>query len=198
MNKNLTPKQKKILDFILNYTRRHGFSPTQEEIRRHFDFRSLGHVQHFVVQLKRKGFLQGESGATRGLGGTSAEGAIPLLGRVAAGRPIESSIHNETVDVPALMMKKKGEYFALEVKGDSMIDEGIFEGDYLVLRKQARAENGQIVVASVDGGATVKRFVPKEEHIELHPANAQHKPLIVSSDQNLHIEGLLCGVIRVV
>lgn len=202
MKSNLTPKQKNFLDFIVNFTRRNGYSPSQEEIRQHFDFRSLGHVQHFIIQLRRKGFLEGEIGATRGLGVVldespkPAETEVALLGKVAAGKPLESSFNQEFLPVPLTMLKKKGDYFALQVQGDSMIDEGIHDGDYLVLRKQNRAENGQIVVAYIDGGATVKTFYSKSSGVELRPANPKHKILYVEEGQDFRIEGVLSGLLR--
>jgi repressor LexA len=116
---------------------------------------------------------------------------------VAAGRPIESSFHQEFFEVPRAMLKKQGDYFALKVEGDSMVDEGIFDGDFLIVKKQVDAENGQIVVAYVEGGATVKKFFNKKNHIELHPANPKYSVMRVEAEKDFRIEGLLCGVLRV-
>ena len=120
---------------------------------------------------------------------------IPMLGLVAAGTPIDPVPQSELVDVPPSMLRGK-DTFALRVKGESMKDDGILPGDLVVVRKQATARNGQTVVALVNGEATIKLYFKKEAHVELHPANAAMQPLIVQPSDDLHIEGLLIGVIR--
>ena len=120
---------------------------------------------------------------------------IPMLGLVAAGTPIDPVPQSELVDVPPSMLRGK-DTFALRVKGESMKDDGILPGDLVVVRKQATARNGQTVVALVNGEATIKLYFKKESHVELHPANAAMQPLIVQPSDDLHIEGLLIGVIR--
>ncbi len=120
---------------------------------------------------------------------------IPMLGLVAAGTPIDPVPQSELVDVPPSMLRGK-DTFALRVKGESMKDDGILPGDLVVVRKQATARNGQTVVALVNGEATIKLYFKKEAHVELHPANAVMQPIIVQPSDDLHIEGLLIGVIR--
>ena len=120
---------------------------------------------------------------------------IPMAGIVAAGLPIEPVQQSELIDVPPSMLQG-GKTFALRVKGESMKDEGILPGDIVVVRKQETAQNGQTVVALVNGEATVKTYVKKPGHIELHPANAAMQPIIVQAADEFHIEGLLIGVIR--
>src|SRR5438309_738632 len=130
----LTPKQKKILDFISRFAESHGYSPSQLEIAQHFGFKSLGTVQHYLVQLSSQGYLQKSWNARRGtrISNTRTSFELPLLGRVAAGRPIEAIQTHETVEVPSFMLKKVGNHFVLQVQGDSMMDEGIMDGDFVI------------------------------------------------------------------
>ncbi len=120
---------------------------------------------------------------------------IPMAGMVAAGSPIEPIAQSELVDVPSSMLKG-GQTFALRVKGESMKDDGILPGDLVIVRKQETARNGQIVVALVNREATIKTYVNKDTHIELHPANAAMQPIAVHPSDEFHIEGVLIGVIR--
>lgn len=120
---------------------------------------------------------------------------IPMAGLVAAGSPIEPIQQADLVEVPASMLRG-GDTFALRVKGESMKDDGILPGDLVIIRRQAHARNGQTVVALVNQEATIKTYVKKDSHIELHPANAAMQPIIVTPDQQFHIEGILIGVIR--
>jgi repressor LexA len=120
---------------------------------------------------------------------------IPMAGMVAAGSPIEPVRQSELIDVPPSMLRG-GNTFALRVKGESMKDEGILPGDLVVVRKQAAARNGQIVVALVNHEATIKTYFKKDSHIELHPANAAMQPIMVKPSDTFHIEGILIGVIR--
>ncbi len=120
---------------------------------------------------------------------------LPLLGRVAAGCPIEAIETPNEIEVPSSLIRR-GEYFVLQVSGNSMIEDGILDGDFVVVKKQRSAERGQMVVALVDDAATVKRFYPKRNFIELHPANPLYQPIVVKSDQSFQIEGIVSGVIR--
>ncbi len=192
----LTPKQKDILDFISEQTNEKGFAPSQKEIAKHFGYSSLGTVQNYLVRLERNGYLEKPWNAKRGMKVNTDHSALPLLGRVAAGRPIETMLHNETVDVPISMLTPSGDFFALQVKGDSMINDGIMEDDIVVIRKQITAFNGQTVVALIDNEATIKCFFKKKDGIELHSANPKYKPIIVKPNQSFSIEGILHGLIR--
>lgn len=207
MDKFLTPKQKQVLDFIAGYTERHDYAPSQQEIAKHFGFKSLGTVQHYLVQLGELGLLQKSWNARRSVRlshppRTATSFEIPLLGRVAAGLPIEaievsgSVTAHETIEVPSSMIKEVGNHFVLQVKGDSMVEEGILEGDYVILKKQATAHNGQTVVALINNEATIKKFFRRKNKIELHPANSAYRPIIVEPSQDFKIEGVLAGVIR--
>jgi repressor LexA len=120
---------------------------------------------------------------------------IPMAGVVAAGSPIEPVQQTELVDVPPSMLRG-GDTFALRVKGESMKDDGILSGDLVVVRKQETARNGQTVVALVNQEATIKTYFKKDSRIELHPANAAMKPILVEPSDDFHIEGILIGVIR--
>jgi len=213
MDKFLTPKQKQVLDFISAYTEKNEYAPSQQEIAKAFGFKSLGTVQHYLVQLGEQGYLQKSWNARRGTRVTpsgarlqdragryrpskSTSFELPLLGRVAAGLPIEAIESRETVEVPSFMLKEVGNHFVLQVKGDSMMDEGILEGDYVIFKKQLTANNGQTVVALINNEATIKKFYRRKDKIELHPANSSYRPIIVDSSQDFKIEGILAGVIR--
>src|SRR5687767_13829590 len=136
----LTPKQKNILEFIEEFTAENGYAPSQAEIARNFNFKSLGTVQNYLVRLESHGFLRKTWNARRGTqivrAQTTAEAVpLPLLGRVAAGRPIEAIQNDETLDVPASMISG-GENFVLKIVGDSMIEDGILDGDFVIVKKQ--------------------------------------------------------------
>ena len=207
---HLTPKQKEVLDFIQSFSDEHGYAPSQQEIARHFGFKSLGTVQNYLVRLEKQGILRKTLNARRGAqivspppkpDTTHGSGTVPLplLGKVAAGRPIEAVLSGETLDVPASLLKS-GDHFVLRVSGDSMIEDGILNGDYVVIRKQAGASNGQTVVALVGNEATIKRFYRRGSSVELHPANPAYQPLILESltdvGREFKIEGVLVGLIR--
>jgi repressor LexA len=194
----LTPKQKKILDFIESFTAREGYAPSQQEIAHAFGYSSLGTVQNYLVRLQREGYLARDWNARRGLRVVRPEsGAVtlPLAGLVAAGKPIEAVENPDTVEVPASMVGP-GENFVLKVRGDSMIGDGILDGDLVLVRKQSRAENGRTVVALIRGEATVKRLYQKDGRIELHPANPAMTPILVEDEESFRVEGVVVGVIR--
>ncbi|TNF45968.1 transcriptional repressor LexA [bacterium] len=194
----LTPKQKQLLDFIMEYTEREGYAPSQREIAHALGFRSLGTVQNYLVRLEREGFIERDWNARRGIRVTLPEGhgyELPLAGTVSAGKPIEAIEVPDTIEVPPAMAGT-GDNFVLRVKGDSMIEDGILDGDLVVVRKQEAADNGQTVVAIIDNEATVKRLVHKGKRIELHPANPTMEPIVVEDDSNFRIEGVVVGVIR--
>lgn len=193
----LTRKQKEVYDYICAYLEEHGVSPTQAEIQDYFGFKSLGSVQDYIKYLINAGVLKNDPNAVRGL--VPAEVAepsieIPMLGMVAAGIPIEVIERTESIAVPKSMIRQ-GTHFALTVKGQSMIEDGILEGDVIIVKKQSTANNGDTVVATVDHEATVKRFQKKAKHIELIPANSSMKPIIVK-DEDFQIKGILVGLIR--
>lgn len=193
----LTKKQKEVLDFITDYVRENGYSPTQKEIQENFGFKSLGSVQDYIKYLTNGGYLQNDSHSVRGLMPATVQQnteEIPLLGEIAAGVPIEAIENSNMISVPTHMLGR-GTHYALKVKGESMIEEGILSGDVAIIKHQTQAENGQIVVAVIDNETTLKRFFKKSKQIELHPANKTMKPIIVK-DRECEIRGLLVGLIR--
>lgn len=195
----LTKKQKDVLDYITDFVREKGYSPTQKEIQEFFGFKSLGSVQDYIKYLSNGGYLNNDSHSVRGLTPShmSSQGTeeIPLLGSIAAGVPIEAIENTDTIAVPMTMLSK-GSHYALKVKGESMIEDGILSGDIAVIRHQGQADNGQIVVAVVDNETTLKRYFKKAKQIELHPANSTMKPIIIK-DRECEIRGVMVGLLRV-
>lgn len=194
----LTPKQKQVYDYISRHIEEQGFAPSQQEIARAFGFRSLGTVQNYLVRLEREGLLDRDWNARRSLRLTATPERglkLPLAGTVAAGKPIEAIETPDTLEVPPSMVGN-GEHFVLRVAGDSMIGDGIIDGDYVVIRKQATAEHGQTVVALLDNEATVKRLYRRGDRVELHPANPTMQPIVVYDLESFRIEGVVVGVIR--
>lgn len=198
-------KQKQILDFISQYIQVNGYSPTLQEIADAMGLSSLATVHEHLQALERKNIIKRYDGAVRGIeiidnlvNASLSAIELPLIGYIAAGEPIEA-IENEitTVMVSPDMVSKSKRCFVLQVKGSSMIDEGIMDGDYVVLKQQETAENGQIVVALIDEGfATLKKFYKeKEGKIRLQPANDEMEPIIVESNQ-VKIQGIVTGIVR--
>ncbi len=193
----LTPKQKRFLDFIIEHTEREGYAPSQQEIANALGFSSLGTVQNYLTRLEREGLVEKDWNARRGIRIRLPEGygyQLPLAGIVSAGKPIEAIETRDTVAVPPTMAREGN--FVLQVEGQSMVEDGILDGDYVVVRKQEYAERGQTVVAIMGNEATVKRFHRKGDRIELHPANSAMEPIIVRNDETFRIEGVVVGVIR--
>ncbi|MBC7386529.1 MAG: transcriptional repressor LexA [Cryobacterium sp.] len=275
----LTPKQKAVLEFIELASKENGYAPSQQEIAKHFGFKSLGTVQNYLVRLERHGFLRKAWNAKRGMsvlrqplktalrGTESTLGSstttpisasfekdsaasliplnpadrtkrkleavpspsppasrspeqtessshsvvahLPLLGKVAAGLPIEYAEYDQTVEVPLSLFSRPSNgghrpsfaesHYVLRVKGDSMIGDGILDGDYVIIEKKDRAEQGQTVVAMIGNEATIKRFYRKKSVIELRAANPAYDPILIDSlteTRDFRIEGVLVGLIR--
>ena len=195
---NLTKRQKEILDFIRAYRAEHGISPTQREIRETFKLSSFGTVQKHLKRLEEKGALAREWNRSRGIApkdeAPSVGRGVPLLGQVAAGRPIEPFPQEESIEVPASLLGK-GEHFVLRVRGESMIDDGILDGDFVVVARREKAEIGQTVIALVRGEATLKRYYLEGQRVRLQPANAAMKPLTFDA-RDVTIQGVVTGLIR--
>lgn len=195
----LTEKQRTIYNFIKAYIESHDIAPSYEEIKSSFGFRSLSTVFEHVRTLERKGVItRGRSNEKRAIrisdfGKRSL--TIPLVGTVAAGRPLEVYEIQETIDVPEEMLSR-GENVALRIRGDSMIESGIHDGDVVVVKRQSSAENGQIVVALVDGEVTIKRIYFHEDSIELRASNPGVEPIYVNRGQDLKVYGILVGLYR--
>jgi len=194
----LTPRQHAAYDFIERFHGARGYSPSYDEIRRHLKLASLNSVAKLISQLRRRGYLaSAPQNAKRWLTPAPRRPeamAVPLLGVVAAGAPIEPVENSEQIEIPATMAGP-GERYALRVRGDSMIDDGIHDGDVVVVRRARRAERGETVVAVIDGEATLKRFHPMGREIELRPANASLRPLRVAADR-VEIRGVVTGLLR--
>ncbi len=194
----MTPKQKKVYDFLKEYIEARGFSPSYHEIREHLGLRSLNSVQKYLKQLESKGLVRTPWGNMKRAIQLTEEGgraaSLPLLGAVAAGSPIEPVELSERIDVPETLLAGGG-HFVLRVKGQSMVDDGINDGDLVVLRKQEVAENGQTVVALVDGEATIKRFYRRGRLVELKPSNEALEPIVVEGDR-VEIEGIVVALVR--
>ena len=196
----LTKRQKEILDYIEAGIRESGYAPTLEEIGAHFGLRSLATVHKHVSNLEAKGLIRRKWNHSRAIEMVtpkkkSRSVELPLLGRVAAGHPLEAIEGNDRIEVPETMVRRRNTY-ALEVVGDSMIDEGILEGDYIVVEEKPEPSNGEMVVASIEGDATVKRFYRESNgSIRLQPANEKYDPIIVR-DRDLQIRGVVVGVLR--
>lgn len=195
----ITPKQKKVLDFVKQYSAKNGFAPSQEEIKRHLRLRSVATVHQHLTTLERKGYVTREKNQPRAVEVPRAERMvqIPLLGRIAAGAPIEAMTDKETIAVPQSRLPfPGGNYYALRVAGDSMTDENINDGDIVLVRKQNTAQNGEKVVAFLDNSdATLKTFYKERGQIRLQPANKEYQPIIVKSNREIAIQGVVCDVI---
>jgi repressor LexA len=197
----ITARQKRVLDYIKGYFQHRGEAPTIAEIGKEFGMSSSASVHHVVSTLEREGFIRRIPNVSRGIQlvekeTTEAKYEIPLLGIVAAGAPVEAVLNYETVSIPRDMMRD-GRMFALRVRGDSMIDEQIRDNDFIVLQSRQTAENGQTVVALIDGSdATVKRFFGNRHQVRLEPANPNYEPIIVRPPQRVQIQGVVIGVIR--
>jgi repressor LexA len=202
----LTERQQKILDFITDRILHDGHAPTIREIGEHMGIRSTNGVSDHIKALKRKGYLSQEEMKSRTLmpvdlrlDATRNAVRVPIVGRVAAGAPVLAQENIEdTVYVDSFFVGNSPEIFALRVRGDSMIEDGIFDGDYIFVRKQLTAERGETLVVMVDGDATVKRFFRERDHVRLEPANSAMQPIIVRSEdfRETSIIGKVVGVYR--
>jgi len=195
----LTKRQKQILDYIKNFIQDKGYSPSLEDIRRHFKLSSRSTAHYYVETLARKGYLNKLDNQARAIEITNRKERsdlveIPLLGVIAAGEPIEAIENPETIKVPKSQLSKAGEHYALRVQGNSMIDEGIFDGDIVVIRKQPDAENGETVVALInDNEVTLKKIYKEKTGFRLQPANPNLKPIFT---KELIVQGKVITVIR--
>lgn len=197
----LTPRQREVYNFLCRFQEAHGYAPTIAEIRAHLGLSSPATVHQLLSALERDGLIRRIPNVSRGIEIVKQESSeqaceIPLLGAVAAGHPIEAILSHEVVNIPPDLLGR-GRTFALKVRGDSMIDEHIRDGDFLVVEARQTAENGQTVVALVDGtDATVKRFYRESNQIRLEPANPAYKPILIKPAERVSIQGIVIGVIR--
>jgi repressor LexA len=196
----LTKRQKELFDYLDGYIAERGYAPTLEEIRGRFKLNSLATVHKHLTNLEQKGAIRrtwNHSRAIELVPRQSPRGAVelPLLGRVAAGRPIEALETADTISVPEELIRRQNT-FVLKVVGSSMINDGILDGDYIVVEERHDAANGETVVAVVDGEATVKRFFREGPgRIRLQPANDAMAPLLVQ-DRDCALRGVVVAVMR--
>ncbi|MBN1225531.1 MAG: transcriptional repressor LexA [Deltaproteobacteria bacterium] len=196
----LTDKQQAVLFYIANYIDEWRKPPSFTEICEHFGFRSYNTVTTYLRILEKKGYIRlpSRKNQKRGIQVVSPVEVkrfeLPLLGLVAAGKPIEAVENPEVIEIPPSMLGE-GDHFVLRVQGDSMRDDGILDGDFVVVRKGPTAENGQTVVAMINNEVTIKKYFKTGSYIKLQPANPDVKPIIVENG-NFEIEGRVVGVIR--
>ena len=198
----LTKRQKEILDFLEAFLGENGYPPSFEEIAHHFGYTSLATVHEHLENLRHKGYIRKSYNASRSIELVPAESHVaaielPLLGLVAAGQPIEAVADQETLVVPEDMVTRGGRHYVLRVRGDSMIEEQIRDGDYVIVNSRNTAENGEMVVALVHGdSATVKKFYRERDgRIRLQPANVTMQPMYFRSHEVI-VQGIVVGVIR--
>lgn len=201
----LTERQKAILEFIADYQSRNGISPTHREIRDEFGYSSFGTVYKHLKLLQEKGYLHRDWNQKRGLEllrgvpgkPASTETEVPFLGTIAAGQPIEALPGNEQLAVPNHLFEGvSSDHYVLQVAGESMIEEGIHDGDFVVVLQREEAQPGEMVVALVEGdAATLKRFYPEGKTIRLQPANPNMDPMHIPAS-DVKVQGVVVGLMR--
>ena len=202
MKADLTGRQRQVFEFITRSIDERGYPPTLREIGAHMRIRSTNGVNDHLKALERKGWITREdlkSRALRPVETTSLLAEVPLVGRVAAGQPLLAEENLEgTVKVDRFFIGQSREVFALRVQGDSMIEDGIHDGDFIFVRKQLTAEKGDTVVAMIDGEATVKRYYPEGDVIRFQPANSNMDPILVRRRdfRSVNLIGVVVGVYR--
>ncbi len=199
---SLTKRQREILDYLASYTEEQGYAPSFEEIARQFNYNSLATVHEHLSNLERKSYIKRAYNESRGIEVLPSEAmpksvVLPLMGTVAAGMPIEAVQTHETIGVPEDFIRRGGNHYVLRVRGNSMIDEQIRDGDFVVVNGKQSADNGEMVIALIDGtSATVKKFYrEKDGRIRLQPANEMMSPIYVH-ENDVSIQGTVVGVLR--
>lgn len=198
----LTKRQREILNYLTAYVDEHGYAPSFEEIAAHFNYNSLATVHEHLTNLERKGYIKRSYNESRAIEILPSEAApraveLPLLGTVAAGAPIEAVTHGETLTVPDMFVTRGANHYALRVRGNSMIDEQIRDGDYVIVQERKTANNGEMVIAMLeDSSATVKKlYRERDGRIRLQPANESMEPIYVH-ENDITIQGIVVGVLR--
>jgi repressor LexA len=198
----LTKRQREILNYLTVYTEQNGFAPSFEEIAENFGYNSLATVHEHLTNLERKGYIKRSYNESRAIEILPSEASpraieLPLLGSVAAGMPIEALETNETFCVPDDMIGRGGNHYVLRVRGNSMVDEQIKDGDFVVVNQRERADNGEMVIALINGNsATVKKYYRERDgRIRLQPANETMQPIYVH-ENDITIQGIVVGVMR--
>jgi repressor LexA len=200
--KYLTERQRDILQFIRDFQKQRGVTPTHREICDHFGFSSYGTVYKHLSLLEKKGLIRRDWNQKRGVEiveqkepePQSGVRELPLFGYIAAGRPLDVDVSNETISVPD-HLTSRGENYVLKVRGDSMIEDGIFDGDLVIISRRERADNGEMVVANVNGEVTLKRLYQEGERVRLQPANSMMSPIYAPA-REVAVQGVVVGLMR--
>jgi repressor LexA len=209
MEDKLTDRQKNILDFICQYRDENGYPPTLREIGKNFDIASTFGVKRHLDALEKKGYIAILTNMSRGITILKPEllknsfnlsdnvNRVPIVGQVAAGSPVLAEENIEgSIAIDRSFLKRPDEAFALKVKGDSMINAGIFEGDMVIVSPVMEVKNGEIIVAMINGEVTVKNFEKKNNIIQLNPENERYQPIIVTEEDQFSVVGKVVGVFR--
>jgi repressor LexA len=199
---SLTKRQREILTYLTGYASENGYAPSFEEIAGQFGYSSLATVHEHLSNLERKGYIKREYNESRAIELLPSDIfprslQLPLMGAVAAGMPIEAIQSQEMISVPDDFVRKTGNHYVLRVRGNSMIDEQIRDGDFVIVNERQTADNGEMVIALVDGNsATVKKlYREKDGRIRLQPANEMMSPIYVH-ENDISIQGIVVGVLR--
>jgi repressor LexA len=209
----VTERQRDILNFIRAFQKERGFAPTHREICDQFGFSSYGTVYKHLSLLEKKGLIRRDSNQKRGVevidlerseGGEMKSGSrrderssvreLPLFGYIAAGRPLDVDVSNEMISVPE-HLTSRGENYVLKVRGDSMVEDGILDGDLVIIARKQVADNGEMVVANVNGEVTLKRLYHEGERVRLQPANSMMSPIYAAS-RDVAVQGVVVGLMR--
>ncbi len=219
----LTERQRDILNFIREFQRERGVAPTHREICDRFGFSSYGTVYKHLSLLEKKGLIRrdwnqkrgvevvdppvaggsdagarasevGHAGAARGDARATSARELPLFGYIAAGRPLDVETGNEMIAVPD-HLTSRGENYVLKVRGDSMVDDGILDGDLVIIARRERADNGEMVVANVNGEVTLKRLYKEGARVRLQPANSMMSPIYAAA-HDVAVQGVVVGLMR--
>lgn len=200
--KYLTERQRDILNFIKEFQGERGFAPTHREICDHFGFSSYGTVYKHLSLLEKKGLIRRDWNQKRGVElveeeerePAAAARELPLFGYIAAGRPLDVEVSAETIAVPE-HLTTRGENYVLKVRGDSMVDDGILDGDLVIISRREQAYNGEMVVANVNGEVTLKRIYREGDRVRLQPANATMSPIYAPA-RDVAVQGVVVGLMR--
>jgi repressor LexA len=204
--KYLTERQRDILNFIREFQKERGVAPTHREICDQFGFSSYGTVYKHLSLLEKKGLIRRDWNQKRGVelieqpdaAPAPAQEAnlreLPLFGYIAAGQPLDVETSNETIPVP-VHLTSRGENYVLKVRGDSMVDDGILDGDLVIIARRERADNGEMVVANVNGEVTLKRLYREGDRVRLQPANSMMSPIFAAA-RDVAVQGVVVGLMR--
>ncbi len=188
----MTPKQLEVLRFVEEYTDRNGFSPTLQEIADRLRVTKVTVLSH-LRQLEKARHVRRGYYRRRGIQVITRTRKLPVVGRIAAGKPLDAIAHPDDLDLLGVVRENR-EYFALEVRGDSMVEDHIRDGDYAIVERRSTADNGETVVALLeDGTATLKRFYQEGKRVRLQPANSRMPPLVLD---RVDIQGVVVGIFR--